>query len=93
MTRPPQRKPAPPRDRPQGAPGQAPEPPAGHCMRCGAVGTHYLTCPGLRLPPGYRLSAEPGPGQLEPAWGTLTAVPRVRPARPEARAARNTPAT
>jgi hypothetical protein len=24
------------------------------CVRCGAVGTHYLTCPGLRLPAGYR---------------------------------------
>ena len=28
---------------------------ARQCTRCGAVGTHYLTCPGLRLPPGYRL--------------------------------------
>jgi hypothetical protein len=25
------------------------------CLRCGAFGTHYLTCPGLRLPSGYRL--------------------------------------
>jgi hypothetical protein len=24
------------------------------CMRCGAVATHYLTCPNLRLPVGYR---------------------------------------
>jgi hypothetical protein len=24
------------------------------CMRCGAVATHYLTCPNLRLPAGYR---------------------------------------
>ena len=24
------------------------------CMRCGAVATHYLTCPSLRLPAGYR---------------------------------------
>jgi len=31
------------------------EPPEGRCARCGAVGTHYLTCPGLRLPSGYRL--------------------------------------
>jgi hypothetical protein len=37
-------------------PDQSPAP----CTRCGAVGTHYLTCPGLRLPPGYRLSADPG---------------------------------
>ena len=29
--------------------------------RCGAVGTHYLTCPGLRLPTGYRLFDAPGP--------------------------------
>jgi hypothetical protein len=28
------------------------------CSRCGAVGTHYLTCPSLRLPPGYRLSQD-----------------------------------
>jgi hypothetical protein len=28
------------------------------CRRCGAVGTHYLTCPSLRLPAGYRLSAD-----------------------------------
>ncbi len=34
------------------------------CVRCGAVGTHYLTCPGLRLPPGYRLTEDPGPGRL-----------------------------
>ena len=41
--------------------------PAGHelparlCTRCGAVGTHYLTCPSLRLPSGYRLSDDPVP--------------------------------
>lgn len=29
------------------------------CTRCCAVGTHYLTCPTLRLPPGYRLSKDP----------------------------------
>jgi hypothetical protein len=29
------------------------------CGRCGAVGTHYLTCPDLRLPSGYRVSAGP----------------------------------
>jgi hypothetical protein len=34
------------------------------CMQCGAVGTHYLTCPSLRLPPGYRLSEDPGPERL-----------------------------
>lgn len=30
------------------------------CARCGAVGTHYLTCPALRLPSGYRLGDAPG---------------------------------
>jgi hypothetical protein len=29
------------------------------CGRCGAVGTHYLTCPDLRLPSGYRVSEPP----------------------------------
>jgi hypothetical protein len=29
--------------------------PERRCIRCGAVGTHYLTCPDLRLPPGFRL--------------------------------------
>jgi len=55
-----------PRDHPW-AGGRAPEPPARQCTRCGAVGTHYLTCPGLRLPPGYRLSADPGSARPEPA--------------------------
>src|SRR5204863_4173444 len=36
------------------------EPPERRCARCGAVGTHYLTCPGLRLPTGYRLFDAPG---------------------------------
>ena len=31
------------------------------CIGCGAIGTHYLTCPGLRLPSGYRLTDAPGP--------------------------------
>jgi hypothetical protein len=26
------------------------------CARCGGVSTHYLTCPALRLPQGYRIS-------------------------------------
>lgn len=51
--------PPPPRDGLRVAPGRAPELPIEQCTRCGAVGTHYLTCPGLRLPPGYRLNAEP----------------------------------
>ena len=32
---------------------------ARQCIRCGALGTHYLTCPILRLPRGYRLSQDP----------------------------------
>jgi hypothetical protein len=40
-------------------PGPA-EPPERRCARCGAVGTHYLTCPDLRLPSGYRLFDAPG---------------------------------
>ena len=51
----------PPREGPQVALGQARELLAGHCIRCGAVGTHYLTCPGLRLPSGYRLRDASGP--------------------------------
>jgi hypothetical protein len=42
------------------APDRAPELSARQCTRCGAISTHYLTCPGLRLPPGYRLSADRG---------------------------------
>ena len=40
---------------------QAAERPERRCARCGAVGTHYLTCPGLRLPSGYRLGDTTGP--------------------------------
>ncbi|HEX5300280.1 MAG TPA: hypothetical protein VFW50_25110 [Streptosporangiaceae bacterium] len=32
------------------------EVPVRQCGRCGGVGTHYLTCPALKLPPGYRIS-------------------------------------
>jgi len=40
---------------------QGPQPdevdvPVRQCGRCGGVGTHYLTCPALKLPPGYRIS-------------------------------------
>ena len=45
---------------PEVAPPGAGEPPRKQCARCGAVGTHFLTCPGLRLPPGYRLGRGPG---------------------------------
>jgi hypothetical protein len=33
--------------------------PTRQCTRCGARGTHYLTCPALLLPRGYRLSEDP----------------------------------
>ena len=42
------------------APTEAGELPGTQCARCGAFGTHYLTCPGLRLPSGYRLGDAPG---------------------------------
>ena len=47
-------------EEPEVAPGRPAEPPERRCARCGAVGTHYLTCPGLRLPSGYRLGDVPG---------------------------------
>jgi len=46
-------------EEPEAAPAAVSELPGGQCMRCGAVGTHYLTCPGLRLPSGYRLGDAP----------------------------------
>jgi hypothetical protein len=49
------------REGPQVAPGRARELQGRPCIRCGAVGTHYLTCLSLRLPSGYRLSEDPGP--------------------------------
>jgi hypothetical protein len=39
---------------PEGAEEQVAE--TRQCARCGGVGTHYLTCPALRLPRGYRVS-------------------------------------
>ena len=38
------------------------DPARGLCTRCGGIGTHYLTCPSLRLPHGYRLSGDSKPG-------------------------------
>jgi hypothetical protein len=38
-------------------PARAGEP----CTRCGASGTHYLTCPSLLLPSGYRFTPDPAP--------------------------------
>jgi len=51
----------PPEGPPPEGPGRERELLTGHCIRCGAVGTHYLTCPSLRLPSGYRLIDDPGP--------------------------------
>jgi hypothetical protein len=65
------RPPAPLRDAAEGSPGGEPEPPTGQCTRCGGLGTHYLTCPGLRLPAGYRLSADSRPQPSRPADSCL----------------------
>jgi hypothetical protein len=43
---------------PEVAPDRPDAPPERRCIRCGAVGTHYLTCPDLRLPSGFRLARE-----------------------------------
>ena len=42
-------------EEPEVPPGRPDDPPERRCIRCGAVDTHYLTCPDLRLPPGFRL--------------------------------------
>jgi len=54
-------RPLPPQAGAEVAPDWAGEPLERLCTKCGAVGTHYLTCPGLRLSPGYRLSTDPQP--------------------------------
>jgi hypothetical protein len=41
-------------DEPGTGPDRAGEVPERRCVRCGAVGTHYLTCPDLRLPSDFR---------------------------------------
>jgi hypothetical protein len=53
-------RPGPQPDAPQAGPLRTREP-AGPCPRCGAAGTHYLTCPSLQLPPDYRLTQDPEP--------------------------------
>ena len=45
---------------PEGVPDQPDELARGRCWRCGAVGTHYLTCPDLRLPSGFRFGESSG---------------------------------
>jgi hypothetical protein len=52
-----------PREGDQVAPARTGQRSARRCARCSAVGTHYLTCPALRLPPGYRLSEAAHPGE------------------------------
>jgi hypothetical protein len=42
-------------EEPEVGAGRPDDLPERRCIRCGAVGTHYLTCPDLRLPPGFRL--------------------------------------
>jgi hypothetical protein len=41
-------------EQPEVAPRRPDDQPERCCIRCGAVGTHYLTCPDLRLPSGFR---------------------------------------
>jgi hypothetical protein len=72
--------PAPP-EGPQVAPTRAGERQARRCSRCGAVGTHYLTCPCLRLPRGYRLS-EAGPSGEPSVSGQISPGPRSAARRP-----------
>ncbi len=45
---------------PEVVPDQPDELARGRCWRCGAVGTHYLTCPDLRLPSGFRFGEPRG---------------------------------
>jgi hypothetical protein len=49
------------RKEPKAAPGRADGLAERRCLRCGAVGTHYLTCPDLRLPSGYRVGDDAVP--------------------------------
>jgi hypothetical protein len=57
-------------------PARAGEP----CTRCGASGTHYLTCPSLRLSPGYLLTPNPAPPM--PVRPASRHVHSVLPAEP-----------
>lgn len=63
------------------APDQAGESPPPQCTRCGAVGTHYLTCPGLRLPAGYRLCEDPGRADEDAGYQARRAGPGFAPPR------------
>jgi hypothetical protein len=56
--------PVPAGDAPEAGPARADQL-AWPCTRCGAAGTHYLTCPSLRLPAGYRLSQDLGPDRAD----------------------------
>jgi hypothetical protein len=80
-------RPAPAPDAPQAGSTRAREP-AGQCPRCGAAGTHYLTCPSLRLPPGYRLTEDLEPeragrrGEHHGIYQTSRAFGRPREGQP-----------
>jgi hypothetical protein len=30
------------------------------CLKCTGIDSHYLTCPTLLLPPGYKIAEDPG---------------------------------
>jgi hypothetical protein len=69
--------PSPPQEEPPSVTAPAAGLPTRQCPGCGAVGTHYLTCASLRLPPGYRFSADP---ELHgPHLGASAPRPRSRP--------------
>jgi hypothetical protein len=57
------------------------------CPRCGASGTHYLTCPSLRLPPGYRLTPDPARCRCGQPAGTCAVCSRPWPSWPAAQQA------
>ena len=63
-----------------GSHSSIPPGPARQCARCGALGTHYLTCPSLRLSPGYRLAPDLAPRCLS---GGRPECPVRRPGPPE----------
>ena len=65
------------------APARAPKRPERRCTRCGAVGTHYLTCARLRLPTGYRFSDDPEPEPVGPSSPDFRAAPRRAASGPD----------
>jgi hypothetical protein len=71
--------PAPARDVPRVAPGRMRAPQGRRCAKCGAVGTHYLTCPSLRLPAHYRVGADIAPTCSPPQCHTRCGQPGPGP--------------